>query len=64
MIEAADAHDFPKLWLVRHGETVWSKNHQYTGLTDLELTEDGVQQAVAAGRKLSGVKFSSVLTSR
>ena len=63
MTEAADAHDFPKLWLMRHGETEWSKNHRYTGLTDLELTDNGVQQAVAAGRKLSGIIFSSVLTS-
>jgi broad specificity phosphatase PhoE len=60
---SADAHDFPKLWLMRHGETEWSKKHKYTGLTDLELTDEGVQQAVAAGRKLSGVNFDSVLTS-
>jgi broad specificity phosphatase PhoE len=56
-------HDYPKLWLVRHGETEWSKSGQYTGLTDLELTPKGVQQAEAAGRKLSGLKFSMVLSS-
>ncbi|MGF9661960.1 histidine phosphatase family protein [Arthrobacter crystallopoietes] len=57
------SNDYPKLWLVRHGETEWSRSGQYTGLTDLELTENGVLQAREAGRKLSGLKFSTVLSS-
>jgi broad specificity phosphatase PhoE len=56
-------HDFPTLWLLRHGETEWSRSGQYTGLTDLELTPAGEQQAVAAGRKLAGLNFDTVLTS-
>jgi broad specificity phosphatase PhoE len=56
-------HDFPTLWLLRHGETEWSRSGQYTGLTDLELTPAGEQQAVAAGRKLAGISFDTVLTS-
>ncbi|MCG2623656.1 histidine phosphatase family protein [Arthrobacter sp. I2-34] len=65
-VEAAGlpaGHDFPTLWLMRHGETEWSRSGQYTGLTDLELTPAGEQQAVAAGRKLAGISFDTVLTS-
>lgn len=60
---AAGPHDFPVLWLMRHGETEWSRNHRYTGLTDLELTPAGVQQARDAAAKLAGVRFRTVLTS-
>ncbi len=56
-------HDFPVLWLMRHGETEWSRDHRYTGLTDLELTPAGVQQARDAAAKLAGVRFRTVLTS-
>ncbi|MET1034267.1 MAG: histidine phosphatase family protein [Arthrobacter sp.] len=58
----------PRLWLVRHGETEWSRIGRYTGLTDLPLTPDGEAQATEVGRKLasvrsSGVDFGLVLTS-
>jgi probable phosphoglycerate mutase len=36
---------YGKLYLVRHGETLWSKSGQYTGRTDLDLTPPGVEQA-------------------
>ncbi|MHA7304416.1 histidine phosphatase family protein [Arthrobacter sp. TMN-49] len=53
----------PKLWLLRHGETEWSRSGQYTGLTDLPLTSEGEAQARSAQAALTGVDFDLVLTS-
>jgi len=56
----AEAH---RIWLVRHGETEWSKSGQHTGRTDIPLTEKGEQQGKALGRHLAGHQFALVLTS-
>lgn len=53
----------PKLWLLRHGETEWSRDGRYTGLTDLPLTPHGEEQARAARENLRGVDFDLVVTS-
>jgi broad specificity phosphatase PhoE len=52
-----------EVWLVRHGETEWSRTGQHTGRTDLPLTAEGVRQAEELGRRLAGRPFSLVLTS-
>jgi len=52
-----------KLWLIRHGETEWSRSGQHTGRTDLPLTPVGRAKAAAIGRYLGGRKFALVLTS-
>ncbi|ALE93370.1 phosphoglycerate mutase [Arthrobacter alpinus] len=53
----------PHLWLLRHGETEWSRSGQYTGLTDLPLTELGEEQARSARAALFGTTFDLALTS-
>jgi broad specificity phosphatase PhoE len=52
-----------KLWLIRHGETEWSRSGAHTGRTDIPLTPAGEAKAAAIGRYLRGMKFALVLTS-
>ena len=52
-----------ELWLIRHGETEWSRSGQHTGVTDIPLTAAGEQQALALGQFLEGREFSHVLVS-
>jgi broad specificity phosphatase PhoE len=56
-----DAED--EVWLVRHGETEWSKSGQHTGVTDLPLTEAGVEAARALRPLLADTSFDLVLCS-
>jgi broad specificity phosphatase PhoE len=51
------------IWLVRHGETEWSKSGQHTGSTDIPLTPHGEEQATALGHLLQGHAFEHVLCS-
>ena len=39
-----------QVWLVRHGETEWSRDHRHTSTTDLPLLPDGERVAKRAGR--------------
>jgi len=52
-----------ELWLIRHGETEWSKSGAHTGRTDIPLTEQGRANAEALGRLLAGHRFALVFTS-
>ncbi|WP_432479403.1 histidine phosphatase family protein [Nocardioides sp. GXQ0305] len=51
-----------EVWLVRHGETEWSRDHRHTSTTDLELTPDGEAVARALAPRLDR-PFDLVLTS-
>lgn len=53
----------PELWLVRHGETEWSKAMRHTGRTDLPLTEHGRRQARDLEPVLAAHAFDLVLSS-
>jgi broad specificity phosphatase PhoE len=53
----------PELWLVRHGETEWSRDGRHTSVTDLPLTERGIADARALASRLAGTAFDLVLSS-
>ncbi|MCZ8100966.1 MAG: 2,3-bisphosphoglycerate-dependent phosphoglycerate mutase [Alsobacter sp.] len=56
------------LVLVRHGQSDWNLKNLFTGWKDPDLTEQGVQEATDAGRKLKAlglgfdIAFTSALT--
>lgn len=56
-----------KLVLVRHGESTWNKENLFTGWTDVDLSEKGVEEAAEGGRVLKeegygfDIAFTSVL---
>jgi len=52
-----------EIWLVRHGETEWSRSGQHTSRTDLPLTPEGQKQAAGLKRMLAGRAFVLVLSS-
>lgn len=41
-----------KLVLLRHGESTWNKENRFTGWTDVDLSEKGLEEAHAAGELL------------
>ena len=53
------------LVLLRHGESTWNKENRFTGWTDVELSERGIQEATEAGRLLKdgGYVFDVAYTS-
>jgi len=54
-----------KLILCRHGQSDWNLKNLFTGWTDVDLTEKGIQEGIDAGRLLSelGFEFDVAYTS-
>lgn len=54
-----------KLVLLRHGESIWNKENRFTGWTDVDLSEKGIEEAKEAGRilKREGYTFDIAYTS-
>lgn len=54
-----------KVVLLRHGESEWNKLNLFTGWTDVDLSEKGVQEADQAGKtlKAEGYTFDIAFTS-
>ncbi|GAI71576.1 unnamed protein product, partial [marine sediment metagenome] len=52
-----------KLFLIRHGQTLWNKEGRYQGDMDIGLTRVGFKQARLAAKYLSKVDFSNIYSS-
>ena len=54
-----------KLVLVRHGQSLWNKENKFTGWTDVPLSEEGIKEAIEAGKVLKekGFTFDIAYTS-
>jgi 2,3-bisphosphoglycerate-dependent phosphoglycerate mutase len=54
-----------KIVMVRHGESVWNKENRFTGWTDVDLSEKGIEEAKKGGRilKENGYVFDVAFTS-
>lgn len=54
-----------KVVLLRHGESIWNKENRFTGWTDVDLSEKGIEEAHKAGQTLKkeGFTFDIAYTS-
>ena len=52
-----------RVFVIRHGETEWSRAGKHTGRTDVPLTPAGEVEARTLGEALAGERFALVLTS-
>ncbi|MCY3730170.1 MAG: 2,3-bisphosphoglycerate-dependent phosphoglycerate mutase, partial [Rhodospirillaceae bacterium] len=63
-----DSRQLGTLVMVRHGQSEWNLDNRFTGWTDVDLSRQGIGEALAAGRLLRGEgftfdrAFTSVLT--
>lgn len=53
----------PKLILLRHGQSIWNKENLFTGWVDIPMSEEGIQEAVAAGEKIKEIPIDVIFTS-
>jgi 2,3-bisphosphoglycerate-dependent phosphoglycerate mutase len=51
--------------LIRHGQSVWNKENRFTGWKNVELSEQGIEEAKSAGARLkeNNFSFDTVFTS-
>lgn len=54
-----------KVVLLRHGESIWNKENRFTGWTDVDLSEKGMEEAKKSGQilKKEGFVFDVAFTS-
>lgn len=54
-----------KVVLLRHGESIWNKENLFTGWTDVDLSEKGVEEGIESGKVLKeeGYTFDIAYTS-
>lgn len=51
------------LAIARHGQSEYNLQNRFTGITDVDLTAQGREEAEMCGRKLVGIEFEACFTS-
>jgi 2,3-bisphosphoglycerate-dependent phosphoglycerate mutase len=51
------------LILLRHGQSVWNKKNVFTGWVDVPLSQEGITEAINAGKIIADIEFDVVYTS-
>ncbi len=52
-----------KLYVVRHGETIWNKENKVQGLSDIPLTENGIKEAYKLKDLVKNLNIDVVISS-
>ena len=52
-----------RIYLIRHGETLWNHAQRYQGHTDIALSDRGFKQAEALARRLKNERFAAFFSS-
>lgn len=53
----------PKLILLRHGKSIWNQENLFTGWVDIPMSEEGMEEAIQAGKRIRDVPIDVVFTS-
>lgn len=52
-----------RVYLVRHGKTIYSHEERYFGQKDIPLSDEGVNQINALARRLAGIELAAIFSS-
>lgn len=52
-----------RLILIRHGETVWNREHRMQGHSDSPLSDTGLRQAQLLAQRLKEIEFTALYCS-
>ena len=52
-----------KLVMIRHGQSDWNKRNLFTGWVDIPLSQEGIQEALAAGHLIANIPFDMIFVS-
>lgn len=52
-----------RLYMMRHGETVWNTERRYQGMTDIELSDTGIRQARCAAERFKNIDIDKIYCS-
>lgn len=52
-----------RVYLVRHGKTIYSHEERYFGQKDIPMSQEGINQINALAKRLAGLEFAAIFSS-